>query len=308
MSLLAGGRLMSGVRAFRPGRPVSVAARVLTGSGALLLVFGLQGWAFQHHAGPRIAAAEANLARLHQEVPNDELMNDALSALRDCWRLTADEDRKRTIAALRETVVRRFTENPAAAIDELARAASVLQVESEVERDALETLRGKVTRLQAVYSDHYGELLRLYSDVPWYFQPGAALLEAGRPTKQLLAFNHAQYLMLTGDREAAGAVLEELRKNAPSDSFRSRVLFAQARLNYDAYRAEANLQYYDDALQYVRQSLQSDPEYALPKLFLEFLLSFDQGAVEIDMSPLEAQGSGEAEGERGDVSAGSREF
>lgn len=299
---------MSAVLGKRRGRVASALPSVLKISGALLLIFAVQGWAFQQHVIPRIAAAEVNLAQLRQEAPTDELMNEALSALRDCWRLAADEARKRRIVALRETVMRRFTENPETAVAELGRVAGELQPGSEVEREALQTLRAKTARLQAIYSDHYGELLRLYSGAPWYFQPGAALVETGRRTEQFLAFNHAQYLMLVGDREAAGKVLEELRQDAHSASFNSRVLFAQARLNYDAYRAEANLQYYDDALQYVRQSLRGDPDYALPKLFLEFLLSFDRNAVEIDMSPVEARGSREGQGERGDISAGSREF
>ncbi|HET6629664.1 MAG TPA: hypothetical protein VFG91_07805 [Woeseiaceae bacterium] len=299
---------MSDVQPTRWKRVMPALPLALKSAGALLLIFGLQGWAFQHGVVPRIAAAEANLAQLRQEAPTDELMNDALSALGDCWRLAADEGRKRRLVALRDTVMRRFADNPAAAAAELGRAASELQAESEVERSALEDLRAKTARLQAAYSDDYGELLRLYSDVPWYFQPGAAIFEAGRPAEQRLAFNHAQYLMLTGNREAAGKALDELRQSARSASFSSRVLFAQARLSYDAYRAEANVQYYDDALQYIRQSLRDDPDYALPKLFLEFLLSVDQDAMELDVSPVEAQGSGEAQGERGDISSGSREF
>jgi hypothetical protein len=277
-------------------------------AGVALLLLGLQGWAFQRHVAPRLAAAEANLARLRQEAPTNELMNDALSALGDCWRLAADDGRKRKLVALRDTVMRRFAEDPAMAVAELDRAAAELRVETKVEQSALEFLRARTARLKAAYSDGYGELLTLYSDVPWYLQPGAALFQTVGPTKQRLAFNHAQYLMLTGNREQAGKALDELRRSARSREFSSRVLFAQARLSYDAYRTEANVQYYDDALQYVRQSLHDDPDYALPKLFLEFLLAVDQAAVDVDMSPVEAQGSGEAEGERGDISDGSREF
>ncbi len=299
---------MSATQSPRWGRILSAFPAVSTAVGVALLVLGLQGWAFQRHVAPRLVSAEANLARLRQEAPTNELMNDALSALGDCWRLAADEGQKRKLVALRDTVMRRFSEEPAVAVAELDRAAAELRAETGVEQSALEALRARTARLKAAYSDGYGELLRLYSDVPWYLQPGAALLDASGPMKQRLAFNHAQYLMLTGAREQAGKTLDELRRSARSGQIRSRVLFAQARLSYDAYRAEANVQYYDDALQYIRQSLHDDPHYALPKLLLEFLLSVDQAAVDVDLSPVEAQGTGEAEGERGDISAGSREF
>jgi hypothetical protein len=281
---------------------------ILKATGIVLLLAALQAFGFHLYLDPGITAAGENLARLQLEAPTHRLLNGALETLHDYWRTTADEVRKRQAAALRETVVRLFKDDPRAAVGEFARVAAALEPRSEVERDILDTLRQRLRRLEIVYADHYGNALARYADVPWYLQPGAALHKAGRPAEQALRLNHALYLMLIGDRRGASEIHSELRQSPHSERFRSRVLFAQARLQYDAWRAEPDAQYYDDAVQYARQSVQSDPDYDLPKLFLEFLLSFDGQAVEIDSTPVEGQGSGEAQGERGAISTDPREF
>ena len=172
---------------------------------------------------------------------------------------------------------------------------------------SLATLRRNLLRLQAMYTDHYAEVIARYSRAPLYLQPTAALLSLNRSSRERFEFNHALYRMLSGDHGAANAIYSELRRSTQDDLIISRALYGQARLQFEAFRIDGDPEYYRQARQYTQESLSNDPTQGVPKLFLEYLLSIDQQAVHIESAPEEGQGSGESEGERGSLSSGAVE-
>lgn len=276
--------------------------RILTVAGVVLLVGGLQALAFNSRVTPKIDWATQNLALLQQEVPGNHLLDETLSLLRDYRRISSGEVRKRQVLQLRQRVIEQFQESPRLAIEGFGSVVAGFEAQSAAEQEMLDTLQRNLFRLNEMYADHFAEAIESHSNPPWYFQPVAAMSTIDDSSRQKLDFNHAHYLTLVGQRGAANTIYNDLRMNTGSDVFKSRILFAQSRLQYDAFRVEQDPEYLRQSLQHAQQSLRHDSAYDQPKLFLEYLLSIDLQEVEVEGSPIEGQGSGEAEGERGAIS------
>jgi len=281
-------------------------------AGVVLLIAGLQAWGFNRQASPLIEEAYGQLASLRQEVPDNRLMNLSLRSLQDFWRATDDELAKTQVLELRDAVLERFGADPAAAVGEFANVVASFEARSDVEQESLASLRRHAAELEHMYTDHFEAAITAVSRPPWYLQPTASFLNNDRVRNRALRFNHALYLMHVRDMTAAVGILDELRRDGGaepgSDPLTSRILFALSRLQFEAFQVEQNQTYFREALQYAQQSVRSDADYALPKLFLEYLLSIDKKATEVDMSPLEGEGEGEGEGERGAIATEPGEF
>lgn len=275
--------------------------------GTVLIIFGVQAWGFHSFVTPRIENADVNLVALLEEAPTNSLIDATLTTLRDYRRANDDEVQNRQILGLRETIVRGYRDDPRAVIDEALRISVGLNGDTDIEQELLATLRRNLLRLQAMYTDHYAEVIARYSRAPLYLQPTAALLSLNRSSRERFEFNHALYRMLSGDHGAANSIYSELRRSTQDDLIISRALYGQARLQFEAFRIDGDPEYYRQARQYTQESLSNDPTQGVPKLFLEYLLSIDQQAVDIESAPEEGQGSGESEGERGSLSSGAVE-
>ena len=271
--------------------------------GATLVFLGVQTWGFHNFFAARIEIADVNLIALLEEAPTNSLIDATLTTLRDYRRANNDEVQSRQILGLRETIVRGYRDDPRAVIDEALRISDGLNGDTDVEQELLATLRRNLLRLQTMYADHYAEVIARYSRAPLYLQPTAALLSLNRSSRERFEFNHALYRLLSGDHGAANSMYSELRRSTQDDLINSRALYGQARLQFEAFRIDGDPEYYRQARQYTQESLSNDPAQGVPKLFLEYLLSIDQQAVDVESAPEEGQGSGESEGERGSLSS-----
>jgi hypothetical protein len=276
----------------------------------VLLIAGLQAWAFNRHVTPLVEHAEEQLSALRQEVTNNRLVNLSLEALQELYNTVDDELSQRQILELRDNVVQRFAANPAAAAGELARVTSSLDARSVIEQEALDTAQRRVGRLDEMYKDHFETAILAVSHPSWYLQPTASFLNNNNTRNQGLAFNHALYLMHVRDASGAIEILDELRKAPEFEAGpkRSRLLFALSRLQYQAFQLEKDAAYFREALQYVQQSVREDADHQQPKVFLEYLLSIDRKSASVDMSPMEGEGTGEGEGERGAIVTDPEDF
>ena len=281
--------------------------RIFRISGAILLAIALQTWAFYEHVDPLIDKADRTLLQLQDERSGNRLIDAALGVLRDVWRTTDDEPRKRQILELRDLIAEQINSAPLTVIDDTIRIVDDLDARSEIERQNLVALRLHLGRLHDIYADNYAAAISAYDSPPFYLLPTASLLRKAFPRTDELRFNHALYMMLVGDRSSASAELTDLRQNVNTDPLRSRILYAQARLHFDAFAVDGDPEYFAQALQLAKQSLQADASHEMPRLFLDYLLSIDQSPLEMESDPEEGQGSGESEGERGAISKGSTE-
>lgn len=272
-------------------------------AGIVLLLAAVQAWAFSRSTMPRIAEASRQLTALQQEVNDNRLANLSLEALQEYWSTVDSPVTKRQVLELRDNFIDRFAADPAGAVAELELVTGSFEAANVIEEEVLATLRRRVGQLAGMYADHYGAALAAYEYPAWYLQPTAGLLNDDGERQRALAFNHALYLVEIRDAAAALEIFDELR-DAPefeSGPLRSRLLFALARLQFQAWQIEPDPGFLGEALQYTQQSARADADFELPKVFLEYLLSIDRQAAEVEMSPQEGEGSGEGEGERGAI-------
>jgi hypothetical protein len=254
-------------------------------------------------------AAMSNLVLKQQERSDNRVMNDTLRALQQYWRTLRTEPERERVLTLRDSVFERFEMDRLSAVRELARVVATFEPASPAEEAALSGLRQSVLELETIYADSTGEVLERYRDPRWYLQPTASLLNDSAAQLTSLSYNHALSLMATGDTAAARSILEELRlATAEDDAQSADVLYAQARLQYDAFAQEPDPAYLREALELTRQSVRREPEDTVPKLFLEYLLSVEPLTGKAEVEPAEGEGSGEGEGERGVVSEDAGDF
>lgn len=282
----------------------TVTTRSLRFAGGLLLVIGIQAWIFQSMVATQ---SEDNLRRLNaliEEVPSHTKLNQSLATLRDLHRASRDSSQRQKIIVLRDTLINQFASAPGATIKKAIQQSSELQGTSDHETTLLQTLHDALAGLRDIYIDDGSNALSAYLRAPIYLQPTASLLALNGETRDRLEINESIYLLLVGDRDAALLLLDELRRDVHPTEIRSKALFVLSRLKFDEFRASGSDEHFRQARDLTRLSLSLDPKQDLPKLFLEYLLSLDAEAVEIDSEPEEGQGTGESEGERGAISSG----
>ena len=281
---------------------------VLRWTGVLLLIAGLQTWGFHHQIVPLIAVAEEQLAALQHEAADNRLMNESLQSLQAYWRVAADELSRRQALELRDSVLQQFATEPVAAVSEFARVVHSLEAGTTADPETLAGVRRRASRLDYMYTDHYAVAINAMAHPAWYLQPTAAFLNNDDTRNRSLALNRATYLSLIRDPAAAIEILDELRRERGNDSVTAAALFGLARLHFDAFQVDKDPARFDEALRHTRQTVISNPDHELGKLFLDYLVSIDRQAIEVDAEALEGEGSGEGEGEQGAIALEPEDF
>jgi tetratricopeptide (TPR) repeat protein len=274
-------------------------------AGILLLVAGLQAWGFNRQVTPLVAEAHEQLLLLQNEVPANRLANLSLQSLQLYSNTTEAELTQRQVLELRDSVLHRFDADPQGAVSQFAQVVRDFESRTAAEQDVLSTLQRQTTQLERMYADHFDDTIIAVTHPAWYLQPTAAFLNNDQAQSQALQFNHALYLMHVRKTSAAVEILDSLRSD---EALQAKALFTLSRIQYRAFRLEKDPSYFQDALQLAQQSVRSDASHALAKLFLDYLLSIDQQAVEVDESPIDSEGTGEGEGERGAIGVDPGEF
>jgi tetratricopeptide (TPR) repeat protein len=276
--------------------------------GVAVIIAGIQSYGFYVFYVPRVNAANQELDHLIDEVATNKFVNSVLNDLGDLRRNSQDEGYRKEIVQVYERFIKEFLEDPRVAIEEFARITSGFNPpEGALGKESLATLRSGVESLQALYSDHYQEIIDDLNSPPLYLQPTASLIRNNNVLERNVRFNRGVYLSLVGDRSPANTIFNDLKNSDIDNRFRSVVNYAQARLLYDAFQSEGQFDYFQQAIQTLKESLRNDPEYGQPKLFLEYLLSLDKGSQEVN-APVTGDGTGEAEGERGVISSAPPNF
>ena len=284
---------------------LSKALRIL---GVIIIIAGLQAYGFYNHFIPRVNLANIELDHLMDEVATNKFVNKVLNDLGDLRRVSEDEAYKKEIVQIYERFIKDFLEDPRDAVAEFVRITATLNTPAgTLGEESMATLKTGVEQMQALYSDRYQEIKDDLDSPPLYLQPTAFFIKRNAIIGQNIRFNHAVYLSLVGDRGGANTIFNDLKKENVSDEFLAVINYAQARLLFDAFQTEGQFDYYQQAIQTLKESLRKNPDYGQPKLFLEYLLSLDRGSQEVS-APVTGDGSGEAEGERGVISSAPPNF
>jgi len=277
--------------------------QMLKVAGFVLVIASLQAYGFDRHFLPLFNQASRHIDRLAAEISTNTQVDTVLGLLADLRRTTQNEILRTEIVQTYERFTGEFITNPRTAIADLIRVANGFAAQTDsIEADILVSLKQELESLQQIYSDHYGDLNARLQSPPFYLQPTAALIKRDNALENKTGFNHALYLALTGDRSAANTIFNDLKSDQQDIQFMSLVHYAQARMLYDAFVAQNNMEYFQQAIQNLQESLRYNPDYGMPKMFLEYLLSMNRGMQAEDV-PQQGEGTGEAEGERGVMSS-----
>ncbi len=282
--------------------------RILKIVGIVVFIAGLQTYGFYKYFEPRVQNANQYLDRLMDEVGDNNFVNSVLNNFGDLRRVSDDEGFRGEVVQIYERFVGDFLEDPRAAIEEFDRITGTLNAPAgALGEESMASFRSGVEEMKKLYTDHYEEIVASLDSPPIYLQPTASIIKNNNNFALGVKLNHAMYLSVVGNRGEANTIYNDLKESDISDNFRAVVHYAQARLFFDAFRTEGQFDYYQQAIQSLKQSLLSDPEYGQPKLFLEYLLSLERGASEVN-APITGDGTGEAEGERGVISSAPPNF
>lgn len=129
------------------------------------------------------------------------------------------------------------------------------------------------------YTDPYEDLQADLKAPPWYYWPAAALMNAALEYSDVVTFNRAIYLARIGELGTARVLLNGLHASADDAETLGLVYYALGRIEFEVYRSAPQPEsykesvHYTKSVQYLRQSLQSDPESSLAKRFYDYLLS-----------------------------------
>ena len=278
-----------GVRAFRI-------------AGIVVLIAGLQTWGFYNHFVPTLENANSNLDQLMNEVSTNTQMDVVLRELDNFRRVAGDAGLEKEVVLVYERFIKEFLQNRLQALDQFGKAVNSFPVPTvKLGAESLARVKSGFEKVTQIYGDQYSALLEDYDSPPLYLQPTAALIKSSHPLGDKIRFNHAVYNSIVGDMAVANTTFNELKQEVGDPRFLATIHYAQARMQYAAFKVEGKFEYFQQSVQNLQQSLRLQPDYGLPKLLLEYLLSVE-GSGSAQSSSSEGDGSGEAEGERGVIS------
>lgn len=270
-------------------------------------LWGVQGALFFKQFSPRVANANAQLFNLKVENSQRTLYR-SIAAKVEILNLAAAETdgEERSLADAWDDFQGNFASAPHAAVTTLMNELPAVTVTMGANNPGVSQLAAELDRLGLIYADAYKDLLADLNSPPVYLWPTAALLAETSGYRQAARLNRALYLSQTGDIGTARVMLAGLNASVDDPQVRGIVYYMLGRLQFEMFSATPEVEYFIQSVQYLRQSLQADPQQPLAKRLLDFLLSLPQSAA----APQSAEGRPEtpSEGEGAAVSAEKRVF
>lgn len=276
-------------------------------AAVLALIVGAQAALFYSAFGPRMAQANAQLFDLIVEKSQRTLYRNVDRQIDTLEQLAPEgESGSRTLASAWQDFQTNFVVAPREAIDALASELPGLTATISDEFGDVTRLDVQLNRLRAIYADTYKDLLDDLKSPPAYLWPTAHVIAGRSGYRQAATLNRALYLAQTGEIGTARVMLAGLNAAVDDPELLGTIYYALGRLQFELFRDTPEADYFTQAVQYLRQSLEADPDAPLPKRLLDYLLSLEQTAT----APQAAEGRPEtpSEGEGAAISAERRVF
>jgi hypothetical protein len=268
---------------------------------------GLQAAMFFNVFSARVAEANVQLFDLMVENAQRTLYREIAAQIETLDVAPPEtDDEERSLGDAWDDFQSHFATAPREAVVALVDELPALTAAMGADRQNVTRISADLERLGQIYADSYKTLLAELDRPPAYVWPVAVVLAERSGYRQSVRLNRALYLAQTGDIGTARVMLAGLNASADDPRIRATIYYLLGRLQFELFRATPEVEYFTQALQYLRQSLQADPELQLAKRLLDFLLSLPQSAA----APQSAEGRPEtpSEGEGAAVSAEKRVF
>ncbi|NNC77182.1 MAG: hypothetical protein HKN77_04415 [Woeseiaceae bacterium] len=271
-----------------------------------IFVVATQAALFFHVFAPRVSQANIQLHELILEKAQKKLSTQIARQVEVLITTHSPADEtERTLAEAWRDFQNHFSVAPVEALSSLQNELVVLTAGAG-DADPANRLSNDIERLQGIYADDHKPLLAELKRPPWYLWPTAPVVAAKSGYRQAAMMNRAIYLAQTGEIGTARVMLAGLNASVDDASIEAKIYYTLARLQFELFRRTPEADYYTQSVQYLRQSLRTDPGYPLAKRMLDFLLSLDQAAT----APQASEGRPESpsEGEGAAVSTEKRIF
>lgn len=271
-----------------------------------VFVVATQAALFFHIFAPRVSQANIQLHELILEKAQKKLSAKIAKQFETLINTSSPADEtERTPAQAWRDFQNHFSVAPVEALNSLQNELVVFTA-GTVGADPANKLSNDIKRLQGMYADDHKPLLAELKRPPWYLWPTAPVVAAKSGYRQAATMNRAIYLAQTGEIGTARVMLAGLNASVDDVSVEAKIYYTLARLQFELFRRTPEADYYTQSVQYLRQSLRTDPSYPLAKRLLDFLLSLDQAAT----APQSSEGRPESpsEGEGAAVSTEKRIF
>lgn len=247
--------------------------------GVIVLLGGLQASAFFSSYGARLAEADAVLFELQVESTQRNRYRKVELAMGAFLAEFSEEkpDPASEIARAWSNFERNFTAAPRQAIEALRTQLQTLDAMPGSPESEAPWYREDLDRLLAIYTDPYEKLLNDIEHPPLMMWPTAKVLARYSSYRHVAIFNRAQFLSQIGELGTARVMLTGLHASTDEPKRLALIYYTLGRLQVELLHSQAEAEYYLQAVQYLSQSLQADPELQLAKRLLDYLLSLSEG-------------------------------
>lgn len=288
---------------------VSIGLMVLAG---LILVGGIQAFVYYLYFTPRVNDLNARFDAFMQERTDMTVLTRAQDQFRaSIEALKPEEAHARQVLEQFELMVKHFRSTPLQTADEVQTGLRKLAEEFRTAgtTDAkpllidaatgLVTLADTLAELRQIYTIEFDQLQSSLDNPPLYLWPVSNLLRERAGYLAAVTYNRAMYLSQIGETGTARVLLTGLYASTKEDRMKGLVYYGLGRLQWELFINANEPENYFQALKFIRQSMQADPQPEMPKQVLDFMLSLDQG----DSAPRAGEGdpSNPSEGEAASV-------
>jgi hypothetical protein len=243
----------------------------------LLLLGGVQSLIYFNKYSYEISQTSLKLQTLVAEKNSGELMEGVWDKL---WRLGAAVSQDHEASLQLRTMLRSFNETvgvaPKETIGKLAVDLPGLKQKMPEFSGQLAEFESAVAVLHDIYQIDYESLIDSMQHPPIYLWPIAGILKKKSGYLRIAIYNRAMYLAQTGEMGTARVLLTGLHASAHDDEFLALVYFGLARLQWELFVERGQRENYFLAVNFLRQSIQADPQLMLARRLLDFLLSISQ--------------------------------
>lgn len=275
-------------------------------AGAVILV-GSQATLFYYQFAPRVAAANSLYFDLLIEKAQGRLFSSIGKQLGELENLAiTTDDAVGSIVAAADDFHDNFMTVPYEAIETLRTELPVLGQNLSGAGDNIERLVNDLDRLQAIYTDPYKDLMAELERPPLYLLPTAAWTANRSGYRDAVTLNRALYLAQIGEIGTARVLLTGLYASTDDPHLLGLTNYTLGRLQFELMLTRPEVEFYTQSVQYLRQSLQADPDAELARRFFDYLLSLSQSTAAPEAG--EGTPTNPSEGEGAAISPDKRKF
>lgn len=285
---------------------------LLMAVATLILLAGIQGLAYYLYFIPQVDEVNGKYTAFMQERTELTLqtkVQDGFKAIIE--ELKPEEAYARQVLEQFENLVKLFRQTPREIAEEVHDALLTLSEQYKKDGEAnakpllvkaagdLQTLAADINTLRETYTINFEDVQSKLDTPPWYFWPTGNLIRYRTGYLSAIIYNRAMYLSQIGETGTARVLLTGLYASTTDEKMKSMVYYGLGRLQWELFTTLSEPEHYFQSLKYMRQSMQSDPQYEMPKRVLDFMLSLDQG----DSAPRAGEGdpSNPSEGQAASV-------